>query len=170
MADGNPVTRRALEAAGCEVHGYPAHEIGVNGSGGPTCLAPGPSAGMSVAEAVGGTVAGAVGDQRPHLRQPDAAEQAAADAVNPAAVHDDLLALCAIPSVTGAETAARDHLARILEADRLDVHTWDADPIALAADPAFPGMEVPRTTLPLVAGTLRGHGRAGGSSSSRTPT
>jgi len=38
MAEGNPVTRRALEAAGCEVHTYPASEIGINGSGGPTCL------------------------------------------------------------------------------------------------------------------------------------
>lgn len=38
VADGNPATRRALEAAGCEVHPYPASEIGINGSGGPTCL------------------------------------------------------------------------------------------------------------------------------------
>ena len=38
VADGNPATRRALEAAGCEVHPYPAFEIGINGSGGPTCL------------------------------------------------------------------------------------------------------------------------------------
>jgi len=38
VAEGNPHTRAALEAAGCEVHGYPATEIGVNGSGGPTCL------------------------------------------------------------------------------------------------------------------------------------
>ncbi len=38
VADGNPVTRRALEAAGCEVHAYQAGEIGLNGSGGPTCL------------------------------------------------------------------------------------------------------------------------------------
>ena len=38
VADGSPVTRRALEAAGCEVHAYAAHEIGLNGSGGPTCL------------------------------------------------------------------------------------------------------------------------------------
>jgi dimethylargininase len=38
VADGNPATRRALEAAGCEVHAYPASEIGINGSGGPTCL------------------------------------------------------------------------------------------------------------------------------------
>ena len=38
VADGNPRTRAALEAAGCEVHSYPAREIGINGSGGPTCL------------------------------------------------------------------------------------------------------------------------------------
>ena len=38
MVDGNPQTRRALEAAGCEVHTYAAAEIGINGSGGPTCL------------------------------------------------------------------------------------------------------------------------------------
>jgi len=38
MAEGNPITHRALEAAGCEVHTYPATEIGINGSGGPTCI------------------------------------------------------------------------------------------------------------------------------------
>jgi N-dimethylarginine dimethylaminohydrolase len=38
MAEGNPRTRAALEAAGCEVHTYAAGEIGINGSGGPTCL------------------------------------------------------------------------------------------------------------------------------------
>ena len=37
-ADGNPVTRRRLEQAGCEVHAIPLGEIGENGSGGPTCL------------------------------------------------------------------------------------------------------------------------------------
>jgi N-dimethylarginine dimethylaminohydrolase len=38
VADGNPVTRRGLEAAGCEVHPIPLGEVGENGSGGPTCL------------------------------------------------------------------------------------------------------------------------------------
>jgi len=38
VADGNPLTRRRLEAAGCEVHAIPLGEIGENGSGGPTCL------------------------------------------------------------------------------------------------------------------------------------
>ncbi len=38
LAEGNPWTAAALAAAGCEVHTYPATEIGVNGSGGPTCM------------------------------------------------------------------------------------------------------------------------------------
>ncbi|HEX5589405.1 MAG TPA: arginine deiminase family protein [Candidatus Limnocylindrales bacterium] len=37
-AEGNPRTAAAMAAAGCEVHTYPASEIGVNGSGGPTCM------------------------------------------------------------------------------------------------------------------------------------
>jgi dimethylargininase len=38
MTEGNPVTRAAVENAGCEVHLYAAVEIGLNGSGGPTCM------------------------------------------------------------------------------------------------------------------------------------
>jgi N-dimethylarginine dimethylaminohydrolase len=38
MAEGNPRTQAALVVAGCEVHTYPATEIGLNGSGGPTCM------------------------------------------------------------------------------------------------------------------------------------
>ncbi len=38
VAEGNPVTSAALAAAGCEVHTYPATQIGINGSGGPTCM------------------------------------------------------------------------------------------------------------------------------------
>jgi N-dimethylarginine dimethylaminohydrolase len=38
LAEGNPRTSAALAAAGCEVHTYPATEIGLNGSGGPTCM------------------------------------------------------------------------------------------------------------------------------------
>lgn len=37
-AEGNAVTRRRLEAAGCEVHAVPLREVGENGSGGVTCL------------------------------------------------------------------------------------------------------------------------------------
>jgi N-dimethylarginine dimethylaminohydrolase len=38
VAEGNPRTAAALRDAGCEVHAFPAGEIGVNGGGGPTCL------------------------------------------------------------------------------------------------------------------------------------
>jgi dimethylargininase len=38
MAEGNPVTQRALSRRGYEVHTFPATEIGINGGGGPTCL------------------------------------------------------------------------------------------------------------------------------------
>jgi len=38
LAEGNPATAAALASAGCEIHTSPATEIGLNGSGGPTCL------------------------------------------------------------------------------------------------------------------------------------
>jgi dimethylargininase len=38
VADGNPETSAALAAAGVEVHALDLSEIGLNGSGGPTCL------------------------------------------------------------------------------------------------------------------------------------
>jgi N-dimethylarginine dimethylaminohydrolase len=38
IAEGNPKIAAALAAHGFEVHTYPATEIGVNGSGGPTCM------------------------------------------------------------------------------------------------------------------------------------
>ncbi len=38
LAEGNPAVAGALAASGCEVHTYPATEIGINGSGGPTCM------------------------------------------------------------------------------------------------------------------------------------
>jgi N-dimethylarginine dimethylaminohydrolase len=38
VAEGNPRVASAMATAGCEVHTYPATEIGINGSGGPTCM------------------------------------------------------------------------------------------------------------------------------------
>jgi N-dimethylarginine dimethylaminohydrolase len=38
MLEGNPETRRRLEAAGCEVLTYDGSEISMNRQGGPTCL------------------------------------------------------------------------------------------------------------------------------------
>ena len=38
MLEGNPITRRRLEAAGCEVLAYRGEEISRKAEGGPTCL------------------------------------------------------------------------------------------------------------------------------------
>ena len=38
MLEGNPVTRRRLEEAGCEVHTYRGREVSMKAEGGPTCL------------------------------------------------------------------------------------------------------------------------------------
>ncbi len=38
VVDGNPRARRAMEAAGVEVHAYAGSEISLKGDGGPTCL------------------------------------------------------------------------------------------------------------------------------------
>ena len=38
MVDGNPVTKKLLEKAGCKVFSYKGYEISVKGGGGPTCL------------------------------------------------------------------------------------------------------------------------------------
>ena len=38
LVDGNPVTKEALENAGCNVIVYKGEEISVKGGGGPTCL------------------------------------------------------------------------------------------------------------------------------------
>jgi dimethylargininase len=38
FAAGNPVTQQRMQDAGVEVHTFQASEVGVNGSGGPTCL------------------------------------------------------------------------------------------------------------------------------------
>lgn len=65
---------------------------------------------------------------------------------------DDLRALVAIPSVTGAEDAAADWCAGALEEIGLAVHVLHPDPAAIRADPAWPGEEVPRTSLPVVIG------------------
>ncbi len=90
---------------------------------------------------------------------PDAVAARAARAVaavDPAALQSHLLDLIAIPSVTGDETAARDAVAGLMAGAGLEVRSWDADPVALARDPDHPGSEMPRTSLPLAAGTLRG--------------
>ncbi|MDX6592984.1 MAG: acetylornithine deacetylase [Gaiellales bacterium] len=81
------------------------------------------------------------------------AELAVVAAVDRDRITDDLAALVRIPSVTGDESAVQTEAALRMAMAGLEVTRIDADPAELGADPDFPGMEAPRTTLPVVAGT-----------------
>jgi acetylornithine deacetylase len=81
------------------------------------------------------------------------AELAVVAAVDRDRIAADLAALVRIPSVTGDESAVQTEAALRMATAGLEVTRVDADPQALRADPDFPGMEAPRTTLPVVAGT-----------------
>jgi acetylornithine deacetylase len=86
------------------------------------------------------------------------AELAAVAAVDRDRIADDLAALVRIPSVTGDEAAVQTEAALRMATAGLEVTRVDVDPVALLSDPDFPGMEAPRTVLPVVAGAA---GRAG---------
>jgi acetylornithine deacetylase len=66
--------------------------------------------------------------------------------------------LVRIPSVTGDERAAQDHVATALEAGGLEVERFEADLERLTAHPRFPGMEVDRKEAHLVVGTMGSKG------------
>src|SRR5690349_2359963 len=83
----------------------------------------------------------------------------AAAAVDPGALVADLAALVRVPSITGHEDEIAGMLADRLEAAGLTVEVFHPDPADIRADPAWPGEEVPRTTLPVVLGRV---GRPGG--------
>ena len=76
-----------------------------------------------------------------------------------AALLDDLIGLVRIPSITGAEEAVAAEAARRLAAAGARVETIWPDPAVIRADPAWPGEETQRSTLPIVFGRL---GRSGG--------
>ncbi len=82
------------------------------------------------------------------------AELAVVAAVDRDRIAADLAALVAIPSLTGSEAEVQTEVALRMTTAGLEVERVDADPVALADDPEFPGMEAPRTVLPLVAGRL----------------
>jgi acetylornithine deacetylase len=88
-----------------------------------------------------------------------AAATAAAAAVDPDLLLADLAALVRLPSVTGDEDAAVASVADRLEALGLEVELFTPNPADIRADPAWPGEEMPRTTLSVV---LARAGRAGG--------
>ena len=84
---------------------------------------------------------------------------AAAGAVDPALLASDLAALVRMPSVTGDEDAIAASLADRLEALGLEVEVFTPNPADIRADPAWPGEEVPRSSLSVVLGRA---GRPGG--------
>ena len=88
------------------------------------------------------------------VRRPRLPEGAAiaAEAVDPAALAEDLAALIRLPSVTGDEDAIAASLADRLEALGLEVEIFHPDPAAVREDPDWPGEEVARSTLPVVIG------------------
>jgi acetylornithine deacetylase len=85
--------------------------------------------------------------------------RAAAAAVDPAAIRRDLQAMVRIPSETGNEEAIAVDVARRLAGIGMATETLLADSAAIRLDPAWPGEETNRTSLPVVIGFL---GREGG--------
>jgi acetylornithine deacetylase len=64
----------------------------------------------------------------------------------------DLVDLVRIPSVTGDEDVVAGHLADALESLGLAGEVFHPDPAAIREDPAWPGEEVARRSLPVVIG------------------
>ena len=71
----------------------------------------------------------------------------------------DLQALVRIPSITGSEEAVAAWAAGALRDLGMLVETMSPDPAAVRADPAWPGEEMARSSLPVVIGRA---GRPGG--------
>jgi acetylornithine deacetylase len=76
---------------------------------------------------------------------------------------DDLRALIRIPSITGSEEEVATWAADALAELGLSVEVVRPDPAAIRADPAWPGEEMPRTSLPVVIGLAGPTRRAGAS-------
>ncbi len=82
-----------------------------------------------------------------------------APAVDPAWATETLRTLVRIPSITGDEEAVQHAVAERLAEIGVAPERHAPDPAAARRDPDWPGAEMPRTTLPIVAGRI---GRPGG--------
>jgi acetylornithine deacetylase len=71
-------------------------------------------------------------------------------------IERDLAALIAVPSITGDEFAVQDLVAELLAGIGLQIERLVIPLSDLETDPGFPGIEVDRTELPIVAGRLVG--------------
>jgi acetylornithine deacetylase len=83
-------------------------------------------------------------------------ERSVLAAIDDARAAVDLAALVRIPSVTGSEEAVQAGMAAAMAEAGMAVERIEPDLSAVAADPDFPGAEMPRTALPIVVGRLAG--------------
>ena len=91
---------------------------------------------------------------------PDATDSARVTiAIDRHALVDDLVGIVRIPSITGSEEEVAADAARRLADAGARVDTISPDSAAIRSDPAWPGEETVRTTLPIVLGRI---GRPGG--------
>jgi acetylornithine deacetylase len=96
-------------------------------------------------------------------------EAPAAPAVDRERIVEDLRALVRIPSITGSEERVAAWAADTLGEIGMRVELVRPDLAAIKADPAWPGEEMPRTSLPVVIGRAGAAGATGskGASGSR---
>lgn len=73
---------------------------------------------------------------------------------NPTRIRENLTDLISIPSITGEERQVQEAMAGLMEDATLDVEWIEVDPEELSQDPHFPGYEMPRQDLVVVAGTI----------------
>jgi len=71
-------------------------------------------------------------------------------------IRDRLVALVRIPSITGSEDAGIGQIANWLQESSAEIEYWNDGVAVLQRDPRYPGHEVERAWLPLVAGVIRG--------------
>ena len=88
-------------------------------------------------------------------------EASAPPAVDRERLVEDLQALVRIPSITGSEERVATWAAEALAELGLAVEVVRPDPDVIRADPAWPGEEMPRTSLPVVIGRAGATGARG---------
>ena len=134
MLDKSPVTRRLLEAEGCEVVTFPGAASLVQGRRRTVVSHPaGPSRpGMSGADAVHGS-----GEAAAPASVLNEVERAAVAALDEAGMIALLRELVAIPSLDGEETPAQRRVAAWMRAEGFVTDEWDIDLADVAAHPDF---------------------------------
>lgn len=79
-----------------------------------------------------------------------------ADLIEPQRIHERLVDLIRLPSITGDEEPAVRRMADWLSAGGAELDYWYDSIAKLVNDPAYPGHEVERAWVPVVAGLIRG--------------